>query len=216
MAGQRAIQLGLAAGISLAAGIAAFTPLTQAGISDISARDMVLAEFAENPSPPLHARTAAVVGALIAPGPPEAPATGRFGYQPDESGAPALTLSSEQIDFAVVPRIGAGDSGGDGRSLMGFRVTAEPATQGPRWWLVAGAERETYAVAPGEGFRDLNLTQVGGSAAVGDAHVGVAMEVGEDAYLSIGYVQERRHYQLGTQDWEERDHFIGAAFRSRW
>lgn len=216
MAGKRTIELGLAAGISLTAILTAFAPLTQAGIFDVSSRDMVLAEFADNPVAPMQERTRAVVGSLMAPGSPGMSSQDGFGVHQDENDAPALTLSSEQMDFAVVPRVAASQSDGGQRRVMGFQITAEPAGADQRWWLVAGAERETYVVAPGDGFRELNLTQVGGSAALGDAHVGIAFEVTDGAYASVGYVQQRRHFQLGTQDWEEQDHFVGAAFRARW
>lgn len=216
MANKRVIELTLAAGISLTALMAAFTPLSRAGPADFSARDVILAGFSERPAVPLKGGTRTVVETMLASAPPEAARTNGLDFRPTESGAPVLTLSSQQMDFALVPRIAAGEENGERGRTLGFRVTAEPATTGQRWWIVAGAERETYVVAPGSGLRDLNLAQVGGSAAVGDAHVGIAFEVTDGAYASIGYVQERRHFELGTRDWEEQDHFIGAAFRARW
>lgn len=216
MTARRRLELALAGLISLTAAMTAFTPLSQAGLADLSARDMMLAEFGARPVVPLADGTRAAVGALMAVEPVEPVQEAGFGFRPQSDGPAAITLSADQIDLAVVPRIAATNGDGESRRVMGFSVTAEPATHGQRWWLVAGAERETYVVAPESGFRDLNLSQVGGSAAVGDAHIGIAFEVTEGAYASIGYVQQRRHFQLGTEDWEEQDHFIGAAFRARW
>ncbi|TGY88092.1 hypothetical protein E5163_09625 [Marinicauda algicola] len=213
---RRTVEIGLAGLISLTAGVTAFTPLSQAGLADMSARDMMLAGFESHPAAPLAEATRAVVGTLMSVEPAEPAQEAGLGFRPRSDGPAALVLSADQIDLAVVPRISATNGDGESRRVMGFSVTAEPATDGQRWWLVAGAERETYVVAPDSGFRDLNLSQVGGSAAVGDAHIGIAFEVTEGAYASVGYVQQRRHFQLGTEDWEEQDHFIGATFRARW
>lgn len=213
MTRRRTLEVGLAAAIALGAGFAAFVPGSLAGVIDLApALNTAHALMDEEPRRPLSPQARAIVTSLM----PEAHSRHDFSDARREGGGVALRVSRDQMDFSVRPRIESlADDQGEGRTL-GFQVSAEAETDGQRWWLVAGAERETYVVAPGAGFRDLNLAHVGGSAAVGDAHIGIAFEVAEDAYASIGYVQQRRRFQLGTEDWEEEDHYIGAAFRARW
>lgn len=212
MARRRTIEIGLAAAISLGAGFTAFVPGSLAGMSELATPDPVRAMLEEAPPAPLNPQTRAALVSFM----PDARASRDLSGSAPAGEEVAFTVSRDQVDFAVRPRLEVASDGGREGRVFGLQVSAEAETEGQRWWIVAGAERETYVVAPSEGFRELNLSHVGGSAAVGDAHIGIAFEVAEDAYASIGYVQQRRHFRLGTEDWEEEDHYIGAAFRARW
>jgi hypothetical protein len=103
-----------------------------------------------------------------------------------------------------------------GRAL-GIEVTAAPsgAASDADWWLVGGAGRESYAVAPG-GLRDFTIAPVAAETTIGDAHMGVGFKVADSAFASIGYVREQRRFSLGTEDWEENEHYIGVGFQARW
>lgn len=103
-----------------------------------------------------------------------------------------------------------------GRTL-GIEVTAAPsgAASDANWWLVGGAGRESYAIAPG-GLREFTIAPVGAEATIGDAHMGLAFKVSDRAFASVGYVREQRKFTLGTQGWEEEEDYLGVGFQARW
>ncbi|MEQ8435300.1 MAG: hypothetical protein RIA71_13785 [Oceanicaulis sp.] len=100
---------------------------------------------------------------------------------------------------------------------LGLEVSYAPPAgpNEPKWWLVGGAGRESYAVAAG-GLREFTVAPVSASTTVGDSHLGVAMEISDHAYASVGYVREVRNFTLGTQDWEEEEHYLGVGLQARW
>ncbi len=100
---------------------------------------------------------------------------------------------------------------------LGLQLSYAPPTgpNEPKWWIVGGAGRESYAVAAG-GLREFTVAPVSASTTVGDSHLGVAMELGDHAYASVGYVREARKFTLGTQDWEEEEHYLGVGLQARW
>ncbi|GGE45127.1 hypothetical protein GCM10011367_19860 [Marinicauda pacifica] len=208
----RTVQLGLAATIALGAVYASFVPGSAADMTQWSVADSVRRGLGGAESVPLGLRTRAVIDEVMPSGRSLTSDRNRFTQTTPESRGVRIETSAAEL--TVRPRLKP--PAGDGRRL-GVQITAAPQNgTGQRWWIVAGAESETYVVSPDTGFRDLNLSQVGGQAAIGDAHIGVAFEVGHDAYASLGYVQQRRRFDLGAQGWEEEDHFLGAGFRARW
>ncbi|MFP4520050.1 MAG: hypothetical protein ACLFQ5_11390, partial [Oceanicaulis sp.] len=128
----------------------------------------------------------------------------RFSAPPperDESGAGAL---------AVTPRASSNAGAAWSGEALGVQLTYAPPTgpNEPNWWIIGGAGRESYAVAPG-GLREFTVAPVSAETSVGDTHLGFAMELGDHAYASLGYVREVRRFSLGTEDWEEEEHYIG-------
>lgn len=103
-----------------------------------------------------------------------------------------------------------------GRTL-GIQVTAAPSGAGADadWWLVAGAGRESYAVAPG-GLREFTIAPVAAQTTIGDAYMGIGFKVTDRAFASVGYVREQRKFVLGAEDWEEDEHYVGISFQARW
>lgn len=212
MTRRRRLQLGLAGAIALGSVYASFVPGSAANMSQWSVADSVRRGLGGAESVPLGLRTRAVMDEVMPSGASLAGDRNRFTQTTPASRGVRVAASAAEL--TVRPRLKP--PVGDGRRL-GVQIMAAPQTaSGQRWWIVAGAESETYVVSPETGFRDLNLSQVGGQAAIGDAHIGVAFEVGHDVYASFGYVQQRRRFDLGAQGWEEEDHFLGAGFRARW
>jgi len=102
-------------------------------------------------------------------------------------------------------------------SAMGLQVTAttRELTDLPPVFLVGGAGRESYMIAPG-GPLSYTLAPAGVEASVGDAHFGVGVELGADVYATLGYVREQRRYRAGARAWREDEHYAGVALRARW
>ncbi len=99
---------------------------------------------------------------------------------------------------------------------VGLEITAAPLDSGEtRWWVVGGAGRESYAVAPA-GLREFTVAPIAAETTIGDAHLGVAFALNDNAYASIGYVRENRQFSLGAQDWEEDEHYLGIGLQARW
>lgn len=117
----------------------------------------------------------------------------------------------------VTPRA-VSDSGPawSGRTL-GVDITAAPSGthSEAHWWIVGGAGQESYAVAPG-GLREFTVAPVAAQTTIGDAHMGLGFKVTDRAFASIGYVREQRKFVLGTEDWEEDEHYIGVGFQASW
>lgn len=217
MGRRRTIELTLAGLISIGAAFAALVPMGLAGIADMSAREMIAAAFKSEPAPRpelMRPEARAVLAEFSRPGSMSEPEP--FGFAPDGGRAIALSVPVEQVELAFQPRLEISAGDGEARRVLGMSVSASREIEGRRWWIMAGAEHETYAVAPGAEFGQFDLTRIGGSAAVGDAHIGVAFEVEEDVYASLGYVQQRRRFDLGETEWDEEDHFVGATVRMRW
>jgi len=117
----------------------------------------------------------------------------------------------------VSPRAAAQSGPAWSGEALGLQLSYAPPTgpNEPRWWIVGGGGRESYAVAAG-GLREFTIAPVSASTTVGDSHLGIAMEVGDHAYASLGYVREVRSYTLGVEDWEEEEHYVGVGFQARW
>jgi hypothetical protein len=117
----------------------------------------------------------------------------------------------------VTPRASAPSGPAWSGRTLGVEITAAPsgASSDANWWIVGGAGRESYAVAPG-GLREFTIAPVAAETTIGDAHVGVGVRVSDRAFASIGYVREERKFVLGTQDWEEDEHYVGVGFQARW
>jgi hypothetical protein len=128
--------------------------------------------------------------------------------QPAEPGAAAVRIS---------PRASVQSGAAWTGETLGLQLSYAPPTgpNEPKWWLVGGAGRESYAVAAG-GLREFTVVPVSASTTVGDSHLGVAMELSDHAYASVGYVREVRNFTLGTQDWEEEEHYLGVGLQARW
>ncbi|XBQ16489.1 MAG: hypothetical protein ABL308_01115 [Oceanicaulis sp.] len=131
---------------------------------------------------------------------------------------PPASVSGQEAALSVRPTGSVGEGAAWTGQAFGFEVTAAPQATGyggPDWWLVGGAGRESYALAPG-GLREYTIAPVSAEGVVGDAHIGVAMKVTDNAFAGIGYVREERRFTLGTEDWEESEHYLGVSFQARW
>ena len=116
----------------------------------------------------------------------------------------------------VSPRASAPSEAAWRGRAVGLAVTAAPLDGGEtRWWLAGGAGRESYVVAPA-GLGEFTIAPVAAETTIGDAHLGVAVALNDNAYASIGYVREKREFSLGAQDWEEDEHYLGIGLRARW
>lgn len=118
---------------------------------------------------------------------------------------------------SITPRASAVSGPAWSGEALGVQVSYAPAKgpNEPNWWIIGGGGRESFAVSPG-GLREFTVAPVSAETTIGDSHLGVAMEVGDQAYASVGYVREVRSFSLGTDDWEEEDHFLGVGFQARW
>ncbi|MEQ8406117.1 MAG: hypothetical protein RKE49_13550 [Oceanicaulis sp.] len=122
-----------------------------------------------------------------------------------------------QAAVSVTPRAEADAGPAWSGEALGVQLTYAPPTgpNEPNWWIIGGGGRESYAVAPG-GLREFTVAPVSAETSVGDAHVGIAVEMGDHAYASLGYVREVRKFSLGTDNWEEEEHYLGVGFQARW
>ncbi|MCH8491040.1 MAG: hypothetical protein LAT81_14080 [Oceanicaulis sp.] len=229
---RRATELTLAA---LVAGGALFATF----VTDASTQSLQSGRSADSPvprdrptpafDPAEFARTdasagsrAAVAAALAGQGPAlrlaAAPDITRHG---EEAEAGALALTPELTVRARPAAASSGsatspDSGWSG-SAFGVQLTAtsRELTDLPPVFLVGGAGRESYMIAPGGPLR-YPLPPAGVEASVGDAHFGVGVELGSDVYATLGYVREQRRYRAGVREWKEEEHYAGVALRARW
>lgn len=224
LTGHRATELTLAA---LVAGGALFaTFVTDASTQSARSADIPLPGAWPTPSfsPADFARTqasdgsrAAVAAALSGQGAAlrlaAVPDMGRYGAAA-EPGAVVLT---PDVTLRARPAAAATASGWSG-SALGVQLTATPRkmTDLPPLFLVGGAGRESYMIAPGAGPLSYTLAPAGVEARVGDAHFGVGVELGDDVYATVGYVREQRRYRSGMREWKEDEHYAGIALRARW
>lgn len=130
------------------------------------------------------------------------------------------TLNRDQLTpppgVQVSPRASAASGPAWSGEAVGLEVTyALMDAEERRWWLVGGAGRESYAVAPA-GLREFTVAPVSAETTIGDAHLGVAFALNDNAYASLGYVRENRKFTLGTEDWEEDEHYLGVGVQARW
>ncbi len=105
----------------------------------------------------------------------------------------------------------------DSSSALGIQVTARTDTPDdmPPVFIVGGSGRETYVLSP-HGMRDYSLYAISGEATLGDAHVGIGVQLNPNMYVMAGYVREKRTYRSGAHNWSEEEHFVGLALRARW
>jgi hypothetical protein len=117
----------------------------------------------------------------------------------------------------VTPRAAAPSGPAWTGEALGVQVSYAPPTGAnePDWWIIGGGGRESYAVAPG-GLREFTVAPVSAHTSVGDTHLGLAVEVSDHAYASLGYVREVREFSVGVDDWEEEEHYFGIGFQARW
>ncbi len=212
MTGTRKLEISLAALVAGAAMFAAFVPgansnergFYQPPVMDAPLAQIDASEFADLE---LSAPSQAVAAQVLSG---EAQTT-RFAR---------ATLSQDQLTPPPGVRVSTRASAPSGPAwsgeAVGLEITAAPfETEQGRWWLVGGAGRETYAVAPA-GLREFTVAPVTAETTIGDAHLGVAFALNDNAYASLGYVRENRKFSLGTEDWEEDEHYFGVGVQARW
>ncbi len=144
----------------------------------------------------------------------------RFAIEPGhtrhtgETSTAAVALTP---DVTVRARAATPQGHGWSGSALGLQVSASTRTLTdlPPVFLVGGAGRESYMIAPG-GPLSYTLAPAGVEASVGDAHFGVGVELGSDVYATLGYVREQRRYRSGMREWKEDEHYAGVALRARW
>ena len=209
MTGVRKIEVSLAALIAGSALFTAFVP--GASSSDLATSaptpSFSVAEFQDlEVSETSRAVAASVVGRRTDPL--------RFTAPTPE---PADAAPRQRPSVQVTPRASAVSGPAWSGQALGVEVTAVPSggASDAEWWLVGGAGQESYAVAPG-GLREFTVAPVAAQTTIGDAHMGVGIKVTDRAFASIGYVREQRKFVLGTEDWEEDEHYIGVGFQARW
>lgn len=107
-------------------------------------------------------------------------------------------------------------SDGSGSSL-GIELAARtaPSADLPPVFIVGGVGRETYMIAPSSP-REYALVAAGSETSLGDAHIGIGVQLNPNIYATAGYVREKRRYSSGSQGWSEEEHFAGIALRARW
>lgn len=211
---KRKIELGLAGVISITAAYLSFVPMTSANYLSDNMQEMIMAPFRQNPEAMMINARPEIAEALrdIQPTSRLNDRAGDYASY-DES---AFRITSEDIDIRFSPEFVRESTDTSTQRRLGISFEAEPLNDDRRWWLMGGVEHETYIAVPTDGFRDLSLSQVGGTSSIGDAHAGIAFELNDDMYASVGYVRQKREFNLGRDSWEEEDHFIGASFRARW
>lgn len=133
------------------------------------------------------------------------------GFQP----RPTTALANDRLNVSTRAERQSRD--GWQAHAMGLEVQFSPQSGDgdPNWWIIGGAGREAYGVAPG-GFNSFTVTPVSSETVIGDTHLGIAYQLSDGAYASLGYVREKREFNLGREDWEEEDHFIGIGLHARW
>ncbi len=212
MTGTRKLEISLAALVAGAGIFAAFVPgasSNESGVYEIPAMDAPLAR--------IHASDFAD---LELSAPSQAVAAQVLSGEAQTTRFARATLTEEQLTpppgLRVTPRANASSGPAWSGEAVGLEITAAPFTtdQG-RWWIVGGAGRETYAVAPA-GLREYTVAPVTAETTIGDAHLGVAFALNDNAYASVGYVRENRKFSLGTEDWEEDEHYLGVGVQARW
>lgn len=210
----RAIELALAA---LVSGGALFTTFVNDATSqDALSRELPTPTFDVSQFAQTEASAgsrAAVAAALSRSSPPSRLLSARD-YFHEHGGAGRVNLTPEvSVQALSASSAPPGWSG----SALGVQVTASTRALGdlPPVFLVGGAGRETYMIAP-YGPLNYTLAPSGAEASVGDAHIGVGVEVTDKAYLTVGYVREQRRYSAGAQEWSEDEHFVGIGLRARW
>lgn len=144
----------------------------------------------------------------------------RLAAQPGHTRQTADTepgVVAQTRDVTVRARAAAPQAPGWSGSALGVQVTASTRelTDLPPVFLVGGAGRESYMIAPG-GTLSYTFAPAGVEASVGDAHFGVGVELGRDVYATLGYVREQRRYRAGVREWREDEHYAGVALRARW
>lgn len=215
----RRLELILAALVAGGASFAALTPGAQSapGQSSMSAADRATIPLV----PPRIGRVSAADFADIQVSDASRAVARAIVGRKDRAGrfTAALPQQAEPDDAAIQisPRASVQSGAAWSGETLGLQVSYAPPTgpNEPRWWLVGGAGRESYAVAAG-GLREFTVVPVSASTTVGDSHLGVAMELSDHAYASVGYVREVRNFTLGTQDWEEEEHYLGVGLQTRW
>ena len=213
MTGVRRIEVSLAA---LIAGTALFTAFVPgASPSDSRFNDVPTPSFSAAEFQDLAVSDASRAVAASISGQRADPI--RFTAPPPEAAGRETSGEPASAAVQVTPRA-TSESGPawSGRAL-GLEITAVPSggASNADWWLVGGAGRESYAVAPG-GLGEFTVAPVAAETTIGDAHMGVGFKVTDRAFASIGYVREQRKFVLGTEDWEEDEHYIGVGFQARW
>lgn len=134
------------------------------------------------------------------------------------SGEPGEAASVTILpDVTVGTRTGAASPQGRSGSALGIELTARAGNAGdmPSVFIVGSVGRQTYKFAP-YGLRHYALAPTGEAAVLGDAHVGIGVQLNDRVYAAAGYVREKRRYSLGERNWNEDEHYIGLALRARW
>ena len=212
MTGTRKIEISLAALIAGTAMFAAFVPGANSSVNrvyappelDAPAARLDASDFADmDLSAPSRAVAAHVMSGDIQ-------AT-RF-----TNASPTGDTLTPPRGVRVTPRASSTSGPAWTGEAVGLEITAAPLdSRETRWWLVGGAGRESYAVAPA-GLREFTVAPIAAETTIGDAHLGVALALNDNAYASFGYVRENRQFSLGAQDWEEEEHYIGVGLQARW
>jgi hypothetical protein len=212
MTGTRKLEISLAALIAGAGMFAAFAPgasSTDRGVYRPPALNAPAPTFRASDFADLELSTASrAVAAQVMSGETQATRFTRSAPEGERLRAPA--------GLRIAPRASATSGAAWAGQAVGLEVTAAPLDgKKQRWWLVGGAGRESYAVAPA-GLREFTVAPVGAETTIGDAHLGVAFAINDRAYASVGYVRENRKFVLGAEDWEEDEHYIGVGLQARW
>jgi hypothetical protein len=216
LTGHRATELSLAALVSGAALFSTF--VTDAApqsdlASGLPSPSIDLSQFAR--SEVSTGSRAAVAAALGGQG-----AALRLAAAPDiqdEAGQSRAGSIALTPDVSVRARARAPEANGWTGSALGVQMTASTRQLAdlPPVFLVGGAGRESYVIAPGSAL-SYTLAPAGVEASVGDAHFGVGVELARDAFVTAGYVREQRRYRNGMREWKEEEHYAGIALRARW
>lgn len=206
MTGVRKCEVGLAALIAGAAMFASFSPGANSSDVGFSA-----------PTPTFNPGDFDDVAVSSASRAVAAAVTGRRADPARFAIAPPQPRQADEPAVQVTPTASAGAGPAWSGRALGVEVTAVPsgAASSAQWWIVGGAGRESYAVAPG-GLREFTVAPVAAQTTIGDAHIGVGFKVTDRAFASAGYVREQRQFVLGTEDWEEDEHYVGVGFQARW
>lgn len=217
MTGVRRIEVCLAALIAGGGLFASFVP--GASSSDMTGPQSTGAAMDAAPTPSFSVSEFSDVDVSSAARGVAATVAGRRA-DPSRFSAPAPRSEREAArrgGVQVTPRASAPSGPAWSGRTLGVQVTAAPsgAASNAQWWIVGGAGRESYAVAPG-GLREFTIAPVAAEAVIGDAHMGLGFKVSDSAFASVGYVREQRKFVLGTEDWEEDEHYIGVGFQARW
>ncbi len=212
MTGTRKLELSLAALIACGAMFGALVPgaiSNDRGVYEPPVMDAPSAQISANEFEGLAVSAASrAVAAEVMSGEAQATRFARGQLTEDQLTPPT--------GVQVSPRASASSGPAWSGEAVGFDVTYAPMNASERrWWLVGGAGRESYAVAPA-GLREFTVAPVSAETTIGDAHLGVAFALNDNAYASVGYLRENRKFTLGTEDWEEDEHYLGVGVQARW